>query len=212
MFTGIVEDTGKITDIRHNDKEILFTLKTSKIDASQICEGESISVNGVCLTVKSAGNGVFCVEASQETLTRTTLSCLKNGSAVNLERALLAGGRLGGHFVTGHIDGTGRVDSRKNAGKSVEFWFRISHELSKYMIVKGSVAIDGVSLTVNKVIDNSFSVNIIPYTLEETTFCNLSPGDSVNIECDIIGKYVERLLNSEKDDKRFKGLLNKLRG
>ena len=211
MFTGIVEDTGKISGIESADREKILTIEVGRIDASNIASGESIAVNGACLTVTSNDTKTFTVEASEETLSKTNLSALEIGSLVNLERSLLVGGRMGGHFVTGHIDGTARVDSKKNVGKSVEFWFKIPFELTRYMISKGSVALDGVSLTVNRVVDNAFSVNIIPYTLEETTFGILEVGSAVNIECDIIGKYVEKLSSSGNDESKLEYLLKKLR-
>jgi len=211
MFTGIVEDTGKIRNIESANMEKIFTIEVGRIDAANIAQGESIAVNGACLTVTSNKSDTFTVGASEETLSKTNLSALNIGSLINLERSLMVGGRLGGHFVTGHIDGIAMVDSKKNVGKSVEFWFKIPFELTKYMINKGSVALDGVSLTVNKVVDNSFSVNIIPYTLEETTFGVLELGSAVNIECDIIGKYVEKLSSTGRDEGKLEYLLKKLR-
>lgn len=210
MFTGIVEDLGRVKKVERNNREMILDIEVSRIDSGQIVNGESISVNGVCLTVTTVVNGSFTVEVSEETVARTNLSELVTGSEVNLERSLQVGGRLGGHFVTGHIDGTGRVDSRKKAGNSFELWFNVPYELAKYIIPKGSVAIDGVSLTVNRVEDNSFSVNIIPYTQKETTFGHIEVGDTVNIECDIIGKYVEKFATVKKDDSKLEYLLRKL--
>lgn len=211
MFTGIVEDIGRVDSIESNNKEISLEILTGKTDTEDIVQGESIAVNGACLTVTSVNTRTFTVEVSEETLARTNLSALVAGSETNLERSLKVGGRMGGHFVTGHIDGIARVDSKKKSGNSFEFWFKVPFELAKYIISKGSVALDGVSLTVNRVVDNSFSVNIIPYTQNETTFKHLEIGSGVNIECDIIGKYVEKLTSGRKDDSKLEYLLRKLR-
>jgi riboflavin synthase len=200
MFTGIVEDIGTVKEIKLRTKEVLFTIKTKNIDVNEIKLGDSISINGTCLTVISIGDNAFTIEASHETLKRTNLSKLKVGSKVNLERSLKLGDRLGGHIVNGHVDGVGKVDSMQKRGKSVEIWFSLPKKLSRYTVEKGSVAIDGVSLTVNVVNGNRLSVNIIPYTQEATIFGRMKPGDFVNIECDIIGKYLEKFVagNSEK--------------
>lgn len=201
MFTGIVEDIGKVRDIQKRGKENVFTFEVSKIDVSEVDLGDSITVNGACLTVTSKGKNTFTVDASHETLARTNLGGLKPGGRVNLERALKVGDKLGGHIVNGHVDGVGKVKSTKKQGGSVEFRFSVPDELSKYIVEKGSVAVDGVSLTVNEAEGSEFTVNIIPYTLEETTFGGLKTGSPVNIECDIIGKYVEKFVTGgrEKD-------------
>lgn len=211
MFTGIVEDIGKIRSVEPSGREIRFTVEVNKIPTEDMAEGESIAINGACLTVTSISRGIFTVDASEETLNKTNLSGVHVGSEINLERSLRVGGRMGGHFVTGHIDGVARVGSKKKAGNSYEYWFKIPFEFSKYIIDKGSVALDGVSLTVNRVADNSFSVNIIPYTQNETTFRNLDVGSTVNLECDIIGKYVEKLVSGKKDESKFESLLKKLK-
>ncbi|MGH7790805.1 MAG: riboflavin synthase [Thermodesulfobacteriota bacterium] len=210
MFTGIVEDVGKVKEIRTKAKEVVFTIQVKNIDAGEIALGESIAVNGTCLTVISSGKNNFTVEASHETLKRTSLSGLKVGSKVNLERAVKLGGRLGGHIVNGHVDGIGKVDSIEKRGKSIEIWFSLPEGLSKYVVEKGSIAVDGVSLTVNAVIGNRFLVNIIPYTQEATIFGELKRGDPVNIECDIIGKYVEKLVAVKDNKKDIKELIQKL--
>jgi len=210
VFTGIVEDVGKVKEIKTRTKEVVFTLEVKSIDAEEIELGESIAVNGTCLTVIAAGKNTFTVEASHETMKRTNLSKLKSGSKVNLERSLKIGGRLGGHIVNGHVDGIGKVESVKKRGKSIEIWVSLPNELSKYVVEKGSIAIDGVSLTINKVNGNRFSVNIIPYTQDATTFIGLKPGDTVNIECDIIGKYVEKFVAVKDNKKDIKELIQKL--
>ena len=195
MFSGIVEDIGTVQALEEKDKGVLLRIGIRKIDAGELDLGESVAVNGICLTVVSAGDGSFSVDASHETLSRTNLSGLQTGSGVNLERSLRVGDRMGGHIVTGHVDGVGVVQSITPVGESKVFSFSIPPSLAKYVVEKGSIAVDGVSLTVNSVKDTEFSVNIIPYTLRETTFSEFRRGRQVNIECDIIGKYVEKMLS-----------------
>lgn len=195
MFSGIVEDIGAVRALEKKDKGVLLRIGVRKIDAGELDLGESVAVNGVCLTVVSAGGGSFSVDASHETLSRTNLSGLRTGSGVNLEKSLRVGDRMGGHIVTGHVDGVGIVQSIAPVGESRVFSFSIPSSLAKYVVEKGSIAVDGVSLTVNSVKDTEFSVNIIPYTLRETTFSEFRRGMEVNIECDIIGKYVEKMLS-----------------
>ncbi len=197
MFSGIVEDIGAVRALEKKDKGALLRVGVQKIDAGELILGESVAVNGVCLTVVSAGDGGFSVDASHETLSQTNLSGLRAGSGVNLERSLRVGDRMGGHIVTGHVDGVGIVQSITPVGESRVFSFSIPDSLAKYVVEKGSVAVDGVSLTVNSVKGTEFSVNIIPYTLRETTFSEFRQGREVNIECDIIGKYVEKMLSGE---------------
>jgi len=200
MFTGIVEDRGTVTAVTRRAKESTIRIRVNKIDPGDLVMGESISVSGVCLTVTSLEGDTFTVDASRETLSRTSLRKLRAGSAVNLERSLKAAGRMGGHIVSGHVDGVGKVISRRKRGSSVEFSFTASGHIMKYIVEKGSVAVDGVSLTVNSVRSDGFGVNIIPYTLAETTFGALRKGSPVNIECDIIGKYVEKFVTGKRDD------------
>ena len=195
MFSGIVEDVGTVRALEEKDKGVLLKVGVHRIAAGELVLGESVAVNGVCLTVVSAGDGSFSVDASHETLSRTNLSGLRAGSGVNLERSLRVGDRMGGHIVTGHVDEVGIVQSIAPVGESRVFSFSIPAALAKYVVEKGSVAVDGVSLTVNSVKGTEFSVNIIPYTLRETTFSEFRRGREVNIECDIIGKYVEKMLS-----------------
>lgn len=211
MFTGIVEDIGKIVSIKNKSKEATFTIGVDKIDTSEIVMGESIAVNGTCLTVVEIGKNDFSVDASAETLSKTNLGDLSSGSSLNLERSLKVGERMGGHMVTGHIDGQGTVESIVKKGESLEIWFSLPETLSKYVVEKGSIAVDGVSLTVNLVEGNKYSVNIIPHTQKETIFRDIKPHDKVNIECDIIGKYVEKFVsNFDKSDSNSIDLLKKL--
>lgn len=200
MFTGIIEDRGTVTEIKRRAKESALTFRAHRIDLREIVMGESIAVNGACLTVTSLEGDTFTVDASRETLSRTSLGKLRVGSMVNLERSLRVGDRMGGHIVSGHVDGVGSVKSKKKRGASVEFRFTAPGQVMKYIVEKGSVAIDGVSLTVNAVEEGEFTVNIIPYTLAETTFGALRAGKPVNIECDMIGKYVEKLMTGKRDE------------
>jgi riboflavin synthase len=210
MFTGIVEDLGKVEEIKKKAKDVVFVISTNKINPDELEHGESISINGTCLTVVSLGKGAFEVKASHETLKRTNLSKVRVGSRVNLERAVKVGDRLGGHIVNGHVDGIGKITSIEQKGESKEIWVTLIPELSRYVVEKGSIAIDGVSLTVNRVDGDKFSVNIIPYTQDATIFGDMRTGDLVNIECDIIGKYVERFVTENAGKKDIRELIQKL--
>ena len=210
MFTGIVEDLGKIEAITKKGRDVAFVISANKINVNELDHGESISVNGACLTVISLGKKAFEVKASHETLSRTNLSNIRVGSSVNLERALKVGDRLGGHIVNGHVDGIGRITSIEQKGESKEVWVTLMPELSRYVVEKGSIAIDGVSLTVNRVDGDNFSVNIIPYTQDVTIFGDMKIGHSVNVECDMIGKYVEKFVVEKKERKDIRELIQKL--
>ncbi len=197
MFTGLIEDIGTVREIETGEKENRYTIETDKINPEELVIGESIAINGVCLTVVTLRGNTFTIDASHETLAKTNLSGFTHGKRVNLERALKADGRFGGHIVTGHIDGTAEVSGITPVGKSVEYSFALDKSLEKYIISKGSVAVDGISLTVNEIKNNIFSVNIIPHTQVETVIGDLKISSVVNIECDIIGKYVEKLTRPE---------------
>ena len=190
MFTGIVEEVGIVSKITNNG----MTVKALRI-LSDVKLGDSIAVNGTCLTAVSFSNSEFSVDLSPETMRRTSLSQLTEGSRVNLERALSASDRMGGHIVQGHVDATGRLTSIKPDGDSIIFRVRIPKRLDKYIVEKGFVAVDGISLTVVKRGASSFTLAVIPYTLENTNLAVLSEGDQVNLEADILAKYVESLLN-----------------
>lgn len=194
MFTGIILGTGKIVEKRPSGGGMVFGL-AADFDLSEPQEGESIAVNGVCLTARGIHGRRFSVDVSPESLVRTNLGGLAAGSVVNLERALRLSDRLGGHLVSGHVDATTPLLERRPAGDFIIFTFRVPKELGRYIIKKGSITIDGISLTVNSIDDASFSVSIIPHTLGITTLGRLQPGDEVNIEVDLIGKYVEKLLS-----------------
>ena len=198
MFTGIIEGLGTITAVRPSGTGKHFTLNTDfDLDKTKI--GDSIAVNGACLTVVKIQRRRFEVDISAETLNKTTFGDAKNGDRVNLERAMLLSDRIGGHFVSGHIDGIGSILKRDSIGESIAISVRVPELLSRYMISKGSVAIDGISLTINNCRKDSFDVNIIPHTASVTTLAMKKIGDSVNIETDMIGKYVERFIAERTD-------------
>ena len=200
MFTGLIEDLGIVRQIQTGSDSGLITVATS-LPMEEIRLGESIAVNGVCLTVTRFGGGIFSADVSPESLSRSTLGELKSGQRVNLERALRLSDRLGGHFVSGHVDGVGQVVERFQDRNAVRFTIRMPEVLRRYLVEKGSVAIDGISLTVNTVIEDTFSLAIIPLSLAKTTLQDCRVGSQVNIETDILGKYVERLLQNRGDDK-----------
>jgi riboflavin synthase len=193
MFTGIIEDIGTIVGIQKMSGEWVFSVRTT-IGISGICEGHSISIDGVCLTATKIEKDVFYSDASLETLNVTTLQDKKIGSRVNIERALGSDGRFGGHMVVGHVDGIGTIVEVKKEGDSIQLWIEVPADLSRYIVKKGSIAINGISLTVNDQSDNTFAVNIIPYTASKTTISEKALRDKVNIETDIIGKYIEIFL------------------
>ena len=193
MFTGLIEGTGKLKTIEPRGKDMRLSIQAS-FDLEGFQTGESVAVDGVCLTVVFWQARTFTVDVSQETLSRSTLGQRSVGDEVNLERALRLGDRLGGHLVNGHVDGRARVMARKQRGDSLVLTFEVVAELGRYIIEKGSVAVNGVSLTVNRCDEQSFDVNIVPHTARWTTIGNWRVGDEVNIEVDIIGKYVERFV------------------
>jgi riboflavin synthase len=193
MFTGLIECTGRVVSLRCGGEHAVLEI-TAPLPANEISIGDSIAVNGTCLTVIGMQGDRFSFDMSPETVTRTTFSALQPGSPVNLERALPFGGRLDGHLVTGHIDCVGQLERRTNQGNAVLLNFNLPQDQARMLVEKGSVAIEGVSLTVNSVTDNGFSVSIIPHTLAKTTLAGICSGTKVNIETDIIGKYVAKLV------------------
>lgn len=200
IFTGIVEETGKIESVANGNKSAIITIIADKVlKGTKI--GDSIAVNGVCLTVTSISGNKFTADVMAETIRRSSLGTLKHGSKVNLERAMAADGRFGGHIVSGHIDGTGVIRSLEREDNAVWVEIETPDKLLKYIVEKGSIAIDGISLTVASLTDDSFSVSVIPHTGEETTLLAKKPGDTVNLENDIVGKYVERLMNFNTSQK-----------
>lgn len=199
MFTGIIQGRGKIVDRRSVGGGMVFGIEAD-FDLIDPEEGESIAHNGVCLTARDIAGRHYAVDVSPETLTRSNLGGMSPGRQVNLERALRLSDRLGGHLVSGHVDAVAPVSERKSAGAYVLFTFAAPKGLGRYIIEKGSIAIDGVSLTVNSCDEKSFSVALIPHTLEVTTLGMLKRGDAVNLEVDLIGKYVEKLLSAKQAD------------
>jgi riboflavin synthase len=193
MFTGIIEDLGTVESLKPTDQGAVISIHTS-LPISEINIGDSITVNGVCLTVISKSPGRFAMDVSAETLRCTALGDLKPAGRVNLERCLTLGKLLGGHLVSGHVDGIGRVASIKPEGDSRLFTFEVAPAQERYLVEKGSVAIDGISLTVFSIKDCNFSVELIPHTLRSTTLGFKQPGDAVNIENDMLVKYVEKIL------------------
>ena len=200
MFTGIVTDIGRVRQVEARG-DTRFVLETA-YDSAGIDLGASIACSGACLTVVDKGPGWFAVDASAETLACTTLGGWQAGQAVNLERALKLGDELGGHLVSGHVDGLAEVVERQPEGDSLRFRFRVAADLGRFIAAKGSVTLDGVSLTVNEVADEPdggtcFGVNIIPHTAAQTTFGSLAPGQSVNLEIDLLARYLQRLVGKD---------------
>lgn len=206
MFTGLVEDLGEVLSLLKDSRGGRLLVKTRLGD---IKLGDSVAVNGVCLTVVEVEGGRVAFEVSPETFRRTNLGLLRRGDLVNLERALRADSRFGGHFVLGHVDFTAKIKALRNLGEHRELILEIPQDQSKFFVEKGSVAVDGISLTVNYVREGSVSINVIPHTFENTNLKARKPGDLVNVETDILGKYVVNLLSrGEKDlEKRLRDLL-----
>ena len=198
MFTGIIETVGTVETVETKGGDARLVIDTGALDLSDVALGDSIAVNGVCLTVVAlTGNG-FAADVSGETLRLTSIGNLVPGSGVNLERAMQAGARFGGHMVSGHVDGLAEVVSRETEARSERFRIRVPAELAKYIAHKGSVTIDGTSLTVNRVEGAEFELNIIPHTLEKTVIGGYRTGTKVNIEVDLVARYLERLLLGDR--------------
>jgi riboflavin synthase len=196
MFTGIIEETGTIKNIQKGEKSSNLTIEAAKVlDKTNV--GDSIAVNGICLTVTKTGAGYFMADVMAESLRRTNLGDLRPGAHVNLERALCLNSRLGGHIVSGHIDGTGTISNLQREDNAVWVTVYTGENILKYIVEKGSIAIDGISLTVAYVDNEKFKVSIIPHTGDETILLKKKIKDTVNIECDIIGKYIEKFARCE---------------
>ncbi len=203
MFTGIVEGLGKVIRLTKKGADLVLEVE-AEMDLSEVSLGDSIAVDGACLTVTYQNGKIFSADVSAESLSKTTLKYLRTGQQVNLEKSLRIGGFLGGHFVLGHVDGIGRILSRTQKSGSIIFAIEAVDSLSRYIVEKGSVAIDGISLTVNRLEKERFYVNVIPHTAAHTTLTGKKEGEWVNIEADILGKYVEKLLQSKQGiDKDF---------
>lgn len=200
LFTGIVEEIGEIRGIKKGEKSSILSIKANKV-IEDVELGHSICTNGVCLTVTNIYGNVFDADIMAETLRRSNLGELKVGSKVNLERALSAKGRFGGHIVSGHIDGVGKIVCQEKEDNAIWVTIEAKKNVLQYVVEKGSIAIDGISLTVAYVDDKVFKVSIIPHTGKETILLSKASEDTVNLECDVIGKYVEKLLTFQSDKK-----------
>ncbi len=197
MFTGIIQAIGEVTAMQPTGGDLRLRIHTGKLDLADVGLGDSICTNGVCLTVVELPGDGYWADVSVESLDFTTLGDLKTGSKVNLEKALTPESRLGGHIVSGHVDGVGEVVSREEDARSIRFVLRAPNELAKYIAHKGSICIDGTSLTVNAVNGAEFDLNIIPQTMAETVFGEYQPGSKVNLEVDVIARYLERLIQGD---------------
>jgi riboflavin synthase len=197
MFTGLIEDTGRVASFHRRGEAGELVVETA-LPTAEIAIGDSVAVNGACLTVTARSDHSLNFDVSAESISRTTIGKLRNGGRVNLERALRLGDRLGGHIVSGHVDCAGHLSHSENRSGNHQLQFTLPPEHARYLVEKGSVTIDGISLTVNAVSQDGFSVSIIPHTYSNTTLDQLKVGDRVNIETDIIGKYVERLTSPWK--------------
>ena len=193
MFTGLIEAVGRVRELKKQGDNTRLHIDTGTLGLDDVKLGDSIAVSGVCLTVVAMTADSFAADVSPETLSRTTLGTFAPGSAVNLEKALLPTTRLGGHLVSGHVDGVGTVQKREQDGASAGYWIEAPKDLAKYIAEKGSICIDGISLTVNGVNGAVFELTIIPHTAANTTFSEFQPGRRVNIEVDVLARYLERL-------------------
>ncbi|MGB4342814.1 MAG: riboflavin synthase [Moraxellaceae bacterium] len=198
MFTGIIEAVGTVRAIEPRGGDVRLSIATGKLDLGDVKLGDSIATNGVCLTAVVLPGDGFAADVSTETLTRSTLKSLKAGDRVNLEKALMPQSRLGGHIVSGHVDGIGEVVSRDVSARAVLFRIKAPDELAKYIAEKGSITTDGISLTVNGLRGAEFDLTIVPHTVQETNIAGWQPGTKVNLEVDVIARYLERLLLGEK--------------
>lgn len=194
MFTGIIEAVGSIQSIENKGEDIRLTVNVGKLDMSDVKLGDSIATNGVCLTVVARTDSTYSADLSLETLKRTGFYHQKSGAPVNLEKAMQANARFGGHIVSGHVDGLGEIISLQATGRATEYWIKVPGELAKYIAQKGSVTIDGVSLTVNDVDGDCFKITIIPHTAQETVICHYRQSTKVNLEVDVVARYLERLM------------------
>ncbi|TFJ91909.1 riboflavin synthase [Lentibacillus salicampi] len=200
MFTGIIEEKGTIKHIKHvSEKSIQMTIGSSTV-LEDVQIGDSISVNGICLTVTAFSNTDFQVDVMPETMKATSLKMLAEGSNVNLERSMPADGRFGGHFVSGHVDGAGTIIRKEKQGNAIYYDIEIPEELAIYFIMKGSVAVDGVSLTVFGISGSTFTISLIPHTVSETVLGEKDEGDIVNVECDMLAKHVKNMLSQQREN------------
>jgi len=209
MFTGIIEATGTIAGVKSSEGDSLLQISCDELDMSDVQLGDSIAVNGVCLTAIKYTNSEFTADVSAETLSRSCFQHCKTGDPVNLEKALQANGRLGGHMVSGHVDGIGEVVARYQDARSWRFQIKAPKDIAHYIAEKGSITVDGISLTVNSVSDFVFDVNIVPHTIANTNMGSYEVGTKVNLEVDLIARYLERLLTKEDLGSTIKSSLTK---
>ncbi|MBL4297446.1 riboflavin synthase [Vibrio fluvialis] len=200
MFTGIVEAVGTLTAIAPKGEDITISVDAGKLDMGDVKLGDSIATNGVCLTVVEFNSHSYSADLSLETLKKSGFANYKVGDKVNLEKAMLPTTRFGGHIVSGHVDGVGEIVERNPVGRAIELWVAMPAELSKYVAEKGSITVDGISLTVNDLRKNAFKLTIVPHTTQETTIDYFQVGRKVNLEVDVMARYLERLLNGGRDE------------
>lgn len=198
MFTGIIAAVGEIIGFEQREGDVRLTIRTGDLDMSDVGLGDSIACNGCCLTVVEMTDNSFVVDVSVESLSLTTIGDWKAGTRINLEKAMLATDRFGGHIVSGHVDGIGEIRSRETDARSERFVIRVPSELAQFIAYKGSITIDGTSLTVNKVSGTDFDINIIPHTLEHTIIGGYQAGTKVHLEVDVVARYLERLINTKQ--------------
>ncbi len=202
MFTGIVEAVGQLTAITPKGEDVTITVNVGKLDMSDVKLGDSIATNGVCLTVVAFNGSSYSADLSLETLKKSSFANYKAGDKVNLEKAMLPTTRFGGHIVSGHVDGVGEIVERNIVGRAIEFWVELPEELNKYVAEKGSITVDGISLTVNDLRKNAFKLTIVPHTTQETTIDSFQVGRKVNLEVDVLARYLERLLQGREQAKQ----------
>ncbi|MDN3614978.1 MAG: riboflavin synthase [Vibrio gallaecicus] len=200
MFTGIVEAVGTLSAITPRGEDITVTVKANKLDMSDVKLGDSIATNGVCLTVVEFDENSYSADLSLETLKKTGFIDYQAGDKLNLEKAMLPTTRFGGHIVSGHVDGVGEIIERNQVGRAIEFWVEMPEEISKYVAQKGSITVDGISLTVNDLRKNAFKLTIVPHTSSETTIDQFNVGRKVNLEVDVLARYMERLLQGQQQN------------
>ncbi|WP_270179115.1 riboflavin synthase [Alkalihalobacillus sp. CinArs1] len=205
MFTGIVEEIGKVQSVHQSGESIVMDIRASKV-LEDVHLGDSISINGVCLTVTTFTNSFFSVDIMPETFRATGLRELRPNDDVNLERAMAANGRFGGHFVSGHVDGIGEIVKIEQVDNALYYDIKLSADLMNYFVEKGSVSVDGTSLTVFKLTDDTLTISLIPHTVDATVLGNKRVGDTVNIECDMLGKYILKYLNKSQDKNEYNTL------
>ncbi|EEX36555.1 riboflavin synthase [Vibrio metschnikovii] len=194
MFTGIIEAVGSLVEMTRQGEDVTITVATGKLDMSDVKLGDSIATNGVCLTVIDVSSQHYCADLSLETLNKSAFAHYQVGEKLNLEKAMLPTTRFGGHIVSGHVDGIGEIIERQWVGRAIELWVSLPNELTRYVAEKGSITIDGISLTVNGLRKNAFKLTIVPHTSLETTIDGFQPGRKVNLEVDVLARYLERLL------------------